>query len=208
MANRFYPFQLIPLPWETTAFPNFLSSENLTIHHGQFYKKYVDSLNSLVLEYPELKDTELAVIVQNYTDKIHHNAAQILNHEFFWKCLSPTPTTPSDRLYRYIEANFGTFQKFKDQFSQKVIDHFASGWVWLVQDPSTAFLLIIDGQDDYNPINDGYVPLLVIDVWEHSFYIDYLTDKKSYITNFWPYVNWSYVTQIAHEMIFGYNYIG
>ncbi|MHB1774344.1 MAG: superoxide dismutase, partial [Acidimicrobiales bacterium] len=179
-----------------------------------------------------------------YTDRIQEFAQQILNHEFFWKCLTPRTGSPSpnvsglapfnlnpseekillqetstrsrtgspgtfqggvprERIYSLLNQQFGSVQNFIDLFSERAIKHFGSGWVWLVYDPTNQILQVIDGQDAYNPLVDGYVPLLNLDLWEHSYYLDYQTNRKGYIHNFWNYVNWNFIENNLLETLFG-----
>jgi Fe-Mn family superoxide dismutase len=222
------PFRLTPLPWLRNALVPFLSEESITLHYDRKQAGYVKQINSLAKQYPELQGQTLADIVRRYTGIIRDIAAEILNHDFFWKCLaspaarpnylsnsppsissliSPRGQAPTGRLYYMIINQYQSFENFRLQFNQRVIDHFGSGWVWLVYDPSSAFLMIMDGQNAYNPIMDGRIALLACDVWEHSYYLDYANNeepKRNYINNFWQFVNWTFVEEVAAEQIFNY----
>jgi len=205
MSNK-YPFKLQPLPWDKTTLKSFLSSEAITAHYNLHHAQYVTKMNQLAKEYPELQDLSLAEIVNRYSNTIQNMAAQILNHDFFWNTLSPSGGNPKGGLYKLIVEQFGSYDKFVLDFNNKVNNFFGSGWVWLVFDPQTSFLMIVDGPNAYSPIMNGYIPLLVIDVWEHSYYLDYKSDKKSYVENFWKFINWNRIEKIAREQIFGEDY--
>lgn len=203
MSTDRFEFKLPALPWPANSLEPFLSAKAISVHYDGHHKAYVDKMNTLAREYPELQSLTLEEIVNRYTLTIRDTAAQILNHNFFWKCLSPTKSMPTGNTYTLISNQFQSFENFVREFTNRAINHFGSGWIWLVYDPSTKFLLIVDGHDAYNPIMDGYIPLLTIDVWEHAYYVDYLNDKRTYVENFWSVVNWSYVEAIARERIFG-----
>lgn len=161
-------------------------------------------MNRSAQQYPVLQRLNLAQIVHDYVGEIGTAAAQVLNHEFFWKILAPPAQggVPSGRLYQLIVDEFGSLEDLIRAFSERASRQVGSGWVWLVYDPSADFLLIDDGDEAYNPITNGYIPLLALDLWEHAYMPDYGLNRQDYIANFWRYINWSYLEQIAHEQIF------
>lgn len=196
-----YPFELQPLPWMSSAFPDFLSSNNINLHY-EYYKDRIEEINAYAEQYPQMQSLTLGDIVNQYTGRISEVASEALNHPFFWKCLSPTGGgQPTGRLYRMISSQFGSYEQFKDKFTHAALEMFGSGWIWLVYDPTTTFLQIVP---EDNPIITGSIPLLALDVWEHSYYTDYGPNKTRYVQNFWNYINWNYLEQILAENIFGY----
>ncbi len=197
------PFTVQPLPWRVDSLAGFLSPQNINAHY-ELYRRYIERLNQFARENPQLGSLTLAEIAQQFTGPIGNNAAQAVNHEFFWKCLSPNGGVPSGQIYQFILNQFGSFSEFVRQFNERAINHFGSGWVWLFYDPTTNSLSVIDGDDAYSPLIDGYIPLLTLDVWEHAYYLDYLKEKQQYTNNFWRYVNWSYIEEITADHIFGY----
>lgn len=199
-------FKLVPLPWERDALSPFLSEDTITLIYDGYYKKHIDQLNVLARQYPELQQQTVSQIVVSYPSGTLFNnvAAEVLNHQFFFRCLSSNGGSPSGRLYQTIVQQFQSFESFVLQFTERAVNHFGSGWVWLVFDPTTSFLNIVDGNNAYNPIVDGYIALLCVDVWEHAYILDYGVDKRSYVNNFWRFINWIVVEQIAAESIFGY----
>lgn len=199
-------FKQVPLPWKRDALEPFLSEEAITLIYDGYYRKHIDQLNILARQYHELQRQSVSQIVINYPSGTLFNnlAAEILSHEFFFRCLSLNGGNPSGRLYNMIIQQFQSFESFVLQFTDRAVNHFGSGWIWLVFDPSTNFLNIVDGDNAYNPIIDGYIPLLCLCVWEHSFLLDYGVDKRSYVNNFWKFVNWTFSEQIAAEQIFNY----
>ena len=123
---------------------------------------------------------------------IFHNAAQAWNHTFFWNCLSPKKTEPSKVLLAAIDAQFGSLQEFKDKFLEAGLSLFGSGWVWLVKKPH-GILSIEALSDAGNPLVQGLTPLLVCDVWEHAYYLDYENDRAEYLKNFGNILNWDFI---------------
>ena len=195
---------MVHLPWDRNSLIPFLSESTVTFIYDTYYHNCVNNLNNLSNQYPELKQQNVPQIISNYPSRTLFNnvASEILNHEFFFRCLSPNRDIPSGRLYNTIIQQFKSFENFIQQFTDRVINHFGSGWVWLVFDPTSKFLNVVDGDNAYNPIADGYIPLLALDIWEHAYIFDYGIDKRDYVNNFWQFINWKYVEQIASERIF------
>lgn len=202
MSSDRFEFQLRALPWPKDSLQPFLSPEAITTHYDGHHQAYVNKMNNLAREFPNLQKYNLEEIVQRNVGIVRDIAAQIVNHNFFWKCLSSKGGLPNGNLYQLIKNQFGSYENFMKEFTNQSVDHFGSGWTWLLFDPSSKFLMILDGHDAYNPIIDGYIPLLVLDVWEHAYYVDYKNRKREYVENFWNFVNWDYVNTIANERIF------
>ncbi|CAN5578274.1 hypothetical protein BH23THE1_BH23THE1_32500 [soil metagenome] len=155
-GSRILPFRPTPLPWEKNALVPFLSPHTITLLFD-YYLSNLEKLNTLALSYPELQSMSLGQIVLTYPVRTLFNnlAAEVLNHELFFRCLSPNGGSPSVRLYQTIVQQFKSFENFVSQFNERAIQHFGSGWVWLVFDPTTTFLMIVDGDNAYNPVLDG-----------------------------------------------------
>jgi Fe-Mn family superoxide dismutase len=200
-----YPFELQPLPWMSNALPNFLSSESINLQY-QLYQKYIEQMNEYAEKYTELQNLTLGEIINRYPTRIGEVAAEATNQPFFWKNLVPVGggNEPSGRLYQMIENQFGSWEEFKEKFTNAGMNLFGSGWVWLIYDPTTTFLQIIPTEEGYNPIKDGFIPLLSLNLWEHAYWMDYGPNKRAYIDNFWDYINWTYLEQILAEYVFGY----
>ena len=186
--------ELPPLPYGFNALEPVISAETLETHYGKHHKGYVDKLNKLIAgtryENMELKDI---VVASKDTDKkIFNNAGQAWNHTFFWNCMAPSPKKISNGLNGVLTRAFGSVDEFQKKFIQEATDLFGSGWVWLSQDKSGA--LKIRGCKNANtPLTDGEVPLLVLDVWEHAYYLDYKNERPRFAQNFWNIVNWEFV---------------
>ena len=191
-------FTQLPLPFATDALESYgMKAETFEYHYGKHHAAYVTNLNNLT------KDTELAnksleeVIQIAFKDSakagIFNNAAQVCNHSFFWNCLKPAGGgAPTGALAAKIEKDFGSFEKFKEEFSAAAATQFGSGWAWLVDDGGT--LKVMKTPNAENPLAHGKKALLTIDVWEHAYYIDFKNARPGFIKNFLDnLVNWDFV---------------
>ncbi|MBC6905576.1 superoxide dismutase [Fe] [Saccharophagus sp. K07] len=186
-------FELPPLPYPKNALAPHISEETLEYHYGKHHKAYVDKLNTLVPGTP-FEGKSLEEIIKTSTGGIFNNAAQIWNHTFYWHCLSPNgggeATGP---VADAIRSAFGSFEKFKEEFTNSAINNFGSSWTWLVK-KADGSVAIVNTSNAGTPLTDESVkPLLTCDLWEHAYYIDYRNARPKYIENFWALVNWDFV---------------
>ena len=186
--------QLPPLPYSNDALAPHISPETIEFHYGKHHKAYVDKLNGLIPG-TEFEKMTLEEIVKKSSGGIFNNAAQIWNHTFYWNCLTPKGGgAPSGNLASEINKSFGSFDKFKEQFSQAALNQFGSGWAWLVKD-SSGSLKIYSTSNAECPLTKGDKPLLTCDVWEHAYYIDYRNARPKYVETFFNLINWDFVSQ-------------
>lgn len=184
--------ELPALPFERNALEPHISAETIDYHYGKHHKAYVDKLNELTPG-TEFEDMPLEDIIKKSDGTIFNNAAQVWNHTFYWYCLQPGGgKEPTGKLADAINAAFGDFAKFKEQFTDTAIKTFGSGWAWLVQrkDGSVA---LVSTSNAATPLTGDDVPLLTCDVWEHAYYIDYRNARPKYLEHFWNLVNWEFV---------------
>jgi len=185
-------FKLPELPYSRDALEPYISQETLEYHYDKHHAGYVKKLNNGIegsgFEGKSLED----IIINADPGGLYNNAAQVWNHAFYWHCMTADQSDPEGELAQAIDKSFGSFEKFKDKFSEVAAGQFGSGWGWLVQDDSGS-LKVISTKDADNPITDNMTPLLTCDVWEHAYYIDYRNDRAKYIDNFWSVVNWDFV---------------
>ena len=187
-------FELPPLPYSKDALMPHMSPETLDYHYGKHHKTYVDNLNKLVPG-TEFEKMDLESIVKKSSGGIFNNAAQIWNHTFFWNCLSPKAGgEPTGAIADAITKEFGSFQAFKEKFSDTTIKQFGSGWGWLVKNKAGK-LEILSTSNAGNPLTDGHTPLLTCDVWEHAYYIDYRNKRPDFLAAFWNLTNWNFVNE-------------
>ncbi|MDP7558041.1 MAG: superoxide dismutase [Candidatus Marinimicrobia bacterium] len=186
--------ELPVLPYDKDALAPHISAETLDFHHGKHHNAYVQNLNNLIDE-TEFADISLDDIVTSASGGIFNNAAQHWNHSFYWKCLSPNGGgEPSGALAEAIKGTFGSYDEFKELFSQTAITTFGSGWGWLVKNESGG-LEVVSSANAGNPLTSGQTPLLTCDVWEHAYYIDYRNARPKYVDAFWNLVNWNFVEE-------------
>lgn len=185
-------FTLPPLPYAMDALAPAISKETLEYHYGKHHNAYVVNLNKLVAG-TEYETLSLEDIICRATGPVFNNAAQVWNHTFYWHCLSPNGGgEPEGALAAAIASTFGSFEAFREQFTQKAIATFGSGWAWLVQNADGS-LEITSTSNAGTPMTNGQTALLTCDVWEHAYYIDYRNARPDYISAFWSRVNWDFV---------------
>ncbi|MBN3941686.1 MAG: superoxide dismutase [Nostoc sp.] len=189
-----------PLPYDFNALePYGVKAETFEYHYGKHHKAYVDNLNKLT-EGTELADKSLEEVIKtSFKDSsktgIFNNAAQVWNHTFFWNSLKPAGGgAPTGELAAKIDQAFGSFDKFKEEFSNAAATQFGSGWAWLIDDGGT--LKVIKTPNAENPLAHGQKALLTLDVWEHAYYIDFRNARPAYIKNFLDQVvNWDFAAE-------------
>lgn len=171
-----------PLPYADDALAPHISADTLQIHHGKHHKTYVDKLNAAI-EGTDLADKSLEEIIQHAestgSKPLFNNSAQSWNHAFYWNSLSPTKTAPAGDLLAAIDRDFGSIDELKKQLKDAAVNHFASGWAWLVS--TDGKLSVTDTHDAGTEVTKGIKPLVVIDVWEHAYYIDRKNLRPAYV---------------------------
>jgi superoxide dismutase, Fe-Mn family len=184
-------FSLPPLPYAKDALAPHISSETLDFHYGKHHQAYVNNLNKLVEGKPEEKKT-LEEIIKTSEAGVFNNAAQIWNHTFYWGSMKPNGGgQPTGDLLSAIVRDFGSFDKFKEEFSNAAATQFGSGWAWLVE--SGGKLSVTKTGNADLPMKHGQKALLTIDVWEHAYYIDYRNLRPKYIETFLSHLaNWDF----------------
>lgn len=186
-------FSLPELPYAHNALEPIITEKTISFHYGKHHLTYVNNLNGLVGG-TEFEDADLDTIVKKSEGPIFNNAAQIWNHNFYFLSLTPNKgTKPSDKLAKAIDAAFGSFDSFKEEFGKAAITVFGSGWAWLVKD-AEGKLSIAKESNAGNPMTRGLEPLLTFDVWEHAYYIDYQNRRADYVAALWDLVNWDVVS--------------
>ena len=186
--------KLTPLPYGLDALAPHISRETIEYHYGKHHRAYVNKLNELT-NGTELEHMPLADLVTQTTGTVFNNAAQAWNHDFYWNCLRPgIARGPQGDLAAAIDASFGAFEVFANLFKSNAASKFGSGWTWLVKNRDGR-LAIRNSNDAENPLLWGQVPLLVCDVWEHAYYIDYRNDRARYVDAFWRLANWDFAAR-------------
>lgn len=186
-------FSLKTLPYTLNALNPYISEETINFHYGKHHQTYVDNLNKLIID-TEFANKTLEEIILSSSGGIFNNSAQVWNHDFYWNCLTPKfDQEISISLQQAINNEFGSIDGFKEQFTKTALTLFGSGWVWLVKDANNK-LTIVTTSNAGNPLTLNLTPILVCDVWEHAYYIDYRNARAKYLDNFWHIVNWDFVS--------------
>ena len=177
------------LPYDYDALQPFISAATLKVHHGGHHRAYVDKLNALAKD-SDLEGLALEAIIRRSAAQapsdpsaraVFNNAAQAWNHAFYWRSLRPKAAggAPEGPLAARIEADFGGEVRFRDLFKAAAAGIFGSGWAWLVEDSGRLAIRVTANAD--TPIAAGQTPLLVLDVWEHAYYLDYQSRRMGYV---------------------------
>ena len=193
-------FKLPDLPYAYDALQPAMSAETLHLHHDKHHATYVKTTNEL-LEADGASPTTLEEVVLEArragNSKLFNNSAQAWNHAFFWNCMTPGGSTPQGDLDKAIADAFGGLDQLKEKFVAEGAAHFGSGWVWLIADGKD--LRVISTHDAGNTLDqNGVIPVMVCDLWEHAYYVDYQNDRKGFLEKWFDALpDWSFA---AHQL--------
>jgi superoxide dismutase, Fe-Mn family len=188
-------FSLPPLPYDKNALAPYISAETLEYHHGKHHQAYVTNLNKLTEGKPEASKS-LEEVITSSEGPVFNNAAQIWNHTFYWSSMKPAGGgQPTGDLADAIKRDFGSIDKFNEEFTNAAATQFGSGWAWLVVGKDKKLAVTKTSNADL-PMKYGQRALVTIDVWEHAYYIDYRNARPKYIEVFLKnLVNWDFALQ-------------
>lgn len=184
-------FPLPDLPYADTALEPHMTKATFDLHHGKHHRAYATKLEELVKDTPYAEMTLEQVVRKSHPDfkkgdakatAIFNNAAQHLNHSFFWTCMTPGGSKPTPAFADAIAKEFGDFDTFKQAFIDAGMGQFGSGWVWLVDNKGK--LEIVKTGNAETPVAEGKKPIIVADVWEHAYYVDYQNRRPDYLKTF------------------------
>ncbi|GAB5352342.1 superoxide dismutase [Qipengyuania sp. 483] len=188
-------FELIDLPYEDTALEPAVSAKTLSYHHGKHHKAYIDKTNAAI-EGGDLEGKKLKEVISSARGSdqgLFNNSAQSWNHGFYWHSMASEETAVSDELKSMIDKAFGSIDELKNELKERGAGHFASGWVWLAV--KNGELTIEETHDgDTLADQDGVNPLLVIDLWEHAYYLDHQNARPEYLGAVSDKLNWSFAS--------------
>ncbi|HEY3596859.1 MAG TPA: Fe-Mn family superoxide dismutase [Paraburkholderia sp.] len=185
---------LPPLPFAKNALAPHMSEETLEFHYGKHHQTYVTNLNNLI-KGTEYENLSLEEIVKKSSGGIFNNSAQVWNHTFFWNSLKPQGGgAPSGALGEAINKKWGSFDKFKEEFTKTAVGTFGSGWAWLVK-KADGSLDLVSTSNAATPLTTDAKPLLTIDVWEHAYYIDYRNARPKFVEAYWNIANWDFAAK-------------
>jgi Fe-Mn family superoxide dismutase len=196
-----YPFALPEVGYPYDALEPHIDARTMEIHHGKHHQAYVNNLNTAIQKHPELEGKsledllkDLNAIPEDIRGAVRNNGGGHFNHSLFWEIMSPKGGgEPSGALADAIKKAFGDFGAFKEKFAAAGVGQFGSGWAWLVKDGGGVAVVSTPNQD--NPISQGKVAILGVDVWEHAYYLNYQNRRPDYIAAWWNVVNWAEVSK-------------
>jgi len=204
-----YPYVVPPLPYAYNALEPYIDEPTMKLHHDAHHKTYVDNLNAALEKNKELQSKDLDWLLRNLDTiedietqtAVKNNGGGHWNHSFFWEIMSPkSEKLPKKHLLKVIKKEFGSFEKFKDQFNAAAKKVFGSGWAWLCVNKDHK-LVIITTPNQESPISQGLEPILGLDVWEHAYYLKYHNKRVDYISSFWNVINWRQVEKNYNKAI-------
>ncbi|SFI95710.1 superoxide dismutase [Thermoflavimicrobium dichotomicum] len=193
--------ELPALPYAKDALEPHIDALTMEIHHGRHHATYVNNLNAALEGHAELAEKTVEELISNLDQvpesirtAVRNNGGGHANHTLFWQILSPNGGgEPTGELAAAINETFGSFEKFKEQFTDAAVKRFGSGWAWLVYKDGKLAVTSTPNQD--SPLMEGATPLLGLDVWEHAYYLKYQNKRPDYIKAFWNIVNWEEVNK-------------
>ena len=196
LVAEFKPFEFKELTYSYDALEPYIDKETMIIHHNKHYRNYLNKLNETIKKYPNLYSFTLTELLTNLdclpdsaSQTIKNNGGGVYNHEFFFNIMTNKKTSPSGELLKSISRDFGSFDKFKNEFKETALDVFGSGWAWLVSDKNGNLSIIKTSNQD-TPIILNLKPIIGIDVWEHAYYLRYQNNRGNYIDSWFNVVNW------------------
>ncbi len=197
MKDATYPFVVQPLPYEYDALMPVLDEETLKFHHDKHYKTYVDNLNNILADYPELQQMSLKELLTQMDNLpmaarkgIRNNGGGVFNHELYFDSMkAPVGQEPTGDLAEAIKRNFGSYQQWKEQMKQAAVTTFGSGWAWLLTDKAGQLIILQTPNQDVPDLLE-YTPLFLVDVWEHAYYLQYQNRRADYVEGWFDLINW------------------
>ncbi len=192
-------FELPKLPYAYDALEPYIDEQTMTVHHTKHHQAYVDNANKALEKYPELLKKpvwellmDLNKIPEEARAAFRNHGGGHANHSMFWYIMAPKAGgVPSGKIGDAITKTFGSFDKFKEEITNAGLKRFGSGWAWLVLDKGKLAVMSTANQD--SPLSEGKMPILGVDVWEHSYYLKYQQQRGEYLKNWWNVVNWKVV---------------
>ncbi len=208
MQAETYPFVVQPLPYDYDALTPILDEKTLHFHHDKHYKTYVDNLNNTLADYPELQKMSLKELLTNLDSlpaaaqtPIRNNGGGVFNHELhFGTMRQPMGQMPEGALADAINRDFGSFNQWKEQMKQAAVSQFGSGWAWLVTDQNGK-LSIVQTANQNVPDLSECTPILLVDVWEHAYYLQYQNLRAAYVEGWFNLIHWKKVQRLYEEAV-------
>jgi Fe-Mn family superoxide dismutase len=196
--------ELPSLPYKYSDLESHIDETTMRLHHTKHHQAYVDKLNAALEGNPELGQkslaellTDLNAVPEAIRTAVRNHGGGHWNHTFFWQILAPAQDAlqPRENTITAIDSNFGNLEEFQKQFKDTALNHFGSGWAWLVQQQDGKLEIMTTPNQD-TPISEGKKPILVVDVWEHAYYLQYQNRRADYLDAFLKVINWRRVEEL------------
>lgn len=194
-------FELPALPYAFDALEPYIDAKTVEIHYTKHHATYLKNLNSAIEKYPDFFEWDLEKVVshldqipEDIRTAVRNNGGGVFNHNIYWFNLCPPSddNQPTGRIAQAISKAFGDFSAFKAEYEKAGLGRFGSGYAWLSAKPDGALVLHSTPNQD-SPVQEGLIPLLVVDVWEHAYYLKYQNRRAEYLDNFWNIIDWKEV---------------
>lgn len=195
------PFSLPPLPYPYDALEPYIDKLTMEIHHTKHHAAYVNNLNKALESAPDLANKSLeellanncVIVPEKIRTAVRNHGGGHINHSFFWEIMGPNAGgQPKGKIAEAISQTFGSFEKFKEKFTEAALGRFGSGWAWLVLTPNKKLEVYSTANQD-SPLMEGKIPIVGVDVWEHAYYLKYQYRRADYVQAWWNVVNWAAV---------------
>lgn len=195
-------FTLPDLPYDYDALEPHIDERTMRIHHTKHHQGYTNKLNAALEGYEDLQDHSIEALLSGIDNipadiktAVRNNGGGFANHRLFWTIMSPNGGgKPTGALAKAIDADFGSFEAFKEKFKAAATGRFGSGWAWLTADTDGS-IEIVDTPNQDSPLMHGKTPIMGIDVWEHAYYLHYQNERGSYVDHWWNVVDWDAVNE-------------
>jgi Fe-Mn family superoxide dismutase len=202
-------FKLPDLPYDYDALEPHIDERTMRIHHTKHHQGYTNKLNAALEGYDDLQDHSIEELLSGIDNipadiqtAVRNNGGGFANHRLFWTIMSPNGGgKPTGALAKAIDADFGSFEAFKEKFKSAATGRFGSGWAWVTADTDGS-IEIVDTPNQDSPLMHGKTPIMGIDVWEHAYYLHYQNERGSYIDHWWHVVDWDAVND-NYETVVG-----
>ena len=190
-------YTLPDLPYAYDALNEYIDEQTMTIHHTKHHQGYINKLNAAL----EGSDTDMSLeemlknlssLSENISSSVQNNGGGHYNHSLFWTVMTPGGKEASGEFMEKLNATFGSFDQFKEEFEAAAKTRFGSGWAWLVRNEAGELSVMSTANQD-NPLSHGFWPILGLDVWEHAYYLKYQNKRPDYVQAWWNVVNWEQV---------------
>lgn len=201
------PFELKPLPYSYDALEPVIDARTVEIHYSKHHATYLKNLNAAIEKYPQwfeksLEDilAELSKVPEEIRTAVRNNGGGVYNHNIYWASMAPKMDgKPIGKLAARINENFGSFDQFKSDFEKAALSRFGSGYAWLSLNKNGVMLIHSTANQDC-PLTENLHPILVVDVWEHAYYLNYQNRRADYLSNWWKLVNWEEAEKRFNEI--------